>query len=246
MEGFKPLANAKFGVKELMQRHKGATGAIVGTGTSLTDFDVEMVKKRDVEVTIGVNEAVKLFTPNFLVLRDEGAVPKMYKNIHPSTTVVMACRTMRWIVTAETEEQDLIIEKFSGLENLYYADFESEVDDPQTTLFYRLGIATAAFSLAHCLEISRCYLYGFDFYALEKTHYAAGVNIPPHDDKWEIPGKAGFFTTEPLNIMCQSIEDHRHMWGGVEFINMSRHSQLRCFPVDPVESLPKEKLSHGG
>jgi hypothetical protein len=233
------LPDARYGLGDLVDAFKGETGAIVGCGTSIEGFDFETLRSQGVGLVVGVNECVKFLRPDILVLRDEVAVPKLYRHLHPETTVVMATRTLRWIAGGATTEHEAIQDTFRSLRRLYVAEFEREVRDRTTTLFYDKGSATGALSLARCVGLARCYLYGFDFYRRIDQQYAYHCNVPNDDEVAPIPAMPGYYSSYSLTTMCASIAANMREWDGTEFINRSRYSRLTCFPIDPIDSLPR-------
>lgn len=230
------LSNAVHGLAALKGRHAGGVGAIVGTGTSLEGFDFGQLERLD--ATIGVNEATKLCVPDYLVLCDRRAVPKAAPFLVPErTTVVMACRTMNGVARGGDEREQGPLSK---VRELYYAEFTQHTVTPEDSkkLFYNRGILTAGLSLAVWLGLKRCFLFGFDFFRREEKLYAYDIS-PARPEQTRTTGMPNRLTTPAFDSMKLGVETNLGQWKSCEFVNMSRHSLLTCFPIDEENSLPK-------
>lgn len=228
--------NAILGLSDLIGTFSHCTGACVGTGLSVEGLDLGLLDSLD--VTIGVNEVPKFFDPDFLVITDTRAIVKVMEHLNPDKTKVVCSMRAMHLIAYDDEYRAA----FRKLERIYYCHFAQTVADgafPEETLFYIRGVASAAFALACALGLDTCFLYGFDFYRFHQKVYAYDINIARPEELHSIKGYRTIYTTPAFEGMINSITQNQAAYEGVKFINMSRYSQLKCFPIHE-NALPPE------
>lgn len=243
-ESISTYSNLSQDLTPLINRYYGLTGAIIGTGISIEGFDfMSLRSEMDVAVTIGVNECIRFFSTDYLCLCDVQALPKVYPYIDTKkTSIVISRKTFEWCVNKNNKTKKLIAEKLSKVPEIFSINFAgSFVGNPSEFLFYSRGIATSALSLACCFGLKRCFLFGLDFYRKIHQKYAYDISPPDKVDLLTIPYEPRFYSTPPMRSMREAIEQNVNIWDGTEFINMSRFSQLKCFPIDEERSLPRKE-----
>lgn len=230
------------GLADLIGAHKGCEGAIIGTGTSLEGFDF---KNLEGLVTIGLNESVKLFTPEYLVLKDTRAVRKSYLNITANTTLVIDDGVLAWMrrypwpknpehLRQTGHPEQPVMPFLAAARRVFVTEFHhgrGRRPDPQRLLFYNCGILTGALSLACVLGLSRVHLYGIDMYRRESQQYAYDISPAAPGVLKEIRGLPGLYITPSMESMARAVERNTAAWQEVEIVNHSRYSQLKCFPI---------------
>jgi len=239
---FEKPPHAELELDNLINAHKGQTGAIIGTGLSVEGFNWASLKKEyGVSVTIGLNQCVKFFSPNYLCMADAHSFDLVWKYIDDKTKMVIPRRIAEHVL----RRPGIIADRFNQL-GMYIVPFTNKIKgkDIRDVLFFDRGIATAALALAACVGLERCYLFGLDFFRQKDKEYAYDIYPPLQTDNWKISDEPELYQTPNLKSMSDAVDRHWEKWGGIEFINMSRYSQIRCFPIDDLRALPPRGKLH--
>ncbi len=233
------------GIASLIDSCAGLSCAIIGTGTSLEGFDFAELEKLDdgFVPTIGMNEAVKLCVPTYAVVCDPRAWRKAWMHYDPRTTLIMGRRC--WKITQHESPMEprtgrTALAMVQNHPRVHVATYTHEPDPLQieNQLFWHGAILTAALSLACALGCRKAYLYGVDFYRTADRAYAHNLSLKSPEDLIETE-RLGLYRTPSFDSMRNYVRQNLEKWEGLEVVNMSRYSQLGCFPVDRERGLPR-------
>lgn len=218
----------------LIGRHEGCTGAIIGSGTSLEGFDYTQIDEHEPDgrvIKIGMNESCKLLRPDYLCIMDHNGYRKTWEIIDQETTLILGrsvWSSMRQAPHFNPRTQENALDKLRELREFVAVKYQS-VDIDEESLWASQTILTGALSLAVCLGLRRVFLYGCDFYRRFDREYAYDIGASKQENLEELPG--GRYTTPSYRAMKNAIERNVKVWEDLEVVNMSKRSELKCFPI---------------
>lgn len=151
-----PPDHAAPSVCEHVGRYAGSTVYVVGTGTSLAEFDYNRLVGR---ITIGLNNAVFAFAPTYHLYSDNSIRIRYWKHAYdPSTTIVVQDQVAREARERKWPYYDQVRTFCRVNDNL--ADIPRNNDQ----LWVQRTVATAGIMLAWKLAAARIFLLGVDGY----------------------------------------------------------------------------------
>lgn len=216
------------GIGALFNVHAGARCAIIGTGTSMDNFDLSTLD--DYDVTIGLNESIKWYASTYLAMIDTRCIAKVmeYVGCRVETTAVLSEEVIdRLLARPPCTPRGVFADReFAKMRARY--SFKAGVTIDAAMLACVGGVLSAGLSLAKWVGAVECDLYGCDFYRLFAKKYAFTVGEnPEHMRNVDVDGKR--FITDAMLFMVQAIEQHKEIWSGMRVRNMNPLSELRCF-----------------
>lgn len=238
--------SSTLGIDDLIGRHEGSTVAIVGTGLSLDGYDFgELERVTDGKIwTIGINGAVRLLTPDYAVCCDPRAYAKAWPYYDSSTTLVLGERVWRRATTephwkpGSKETSDEAMKRMRVHVCRFCPDQPEDIEMARW-LFFSVATLTSALTLADAMGFSVVLLLGIDLYRRRETQYAHDIEPASPDTLEEIPGSPDLYITPQLRAQRDVIERNADRWSFDQVVNLSRHSQLRSWPIDERLALPR-------
>jgi hypothetical protein len=152
-------------------QHKDEDIFVVGTGTSLHDFNWDKLKEK---ITVGLNDAVK-FVPEltYHFFSDRNLFKQRYAKHEISENTIVVC------------QQDVVTKRencHKFCDHLDQMRIFSRIPNPTNAkkedsfLFVNSTVATGGVMMAYKLGAKRIYIMGIDAYCYKDKYYADGQN----------------------------------------------------------------------
>lgn len=218
---------------------------VVGTGTSLRDFDYEKLSGR---LTIALNDAARFFEPWCLIHSDE-ALWTHYKGLALNSTRAVVCQP--------ASVRHYLQDKKCAFRSKLYAFkrvHEPKIGRGDELLYCERTVATAAIYLAWKLGASRIFLLGVDGYRLgRKFYYADGTASRRHYEviRKFVDGREVETRHERWNRNLRATQNalvkwYPGPWPGAGIYNLSELSTIDAFEkVEEVLALRETAVMQG-
>lgn len=209
--------------------HKKNTVSIICSGTSFENTDLS---KLDETVSITVNEMMGFYESDYVFITSYESMVKLFPKVMTTDR--------RVIITYEHVLKELgrgtLYDYRTGRDLLEKVEMTPNwviIEGTGTTVVDAIDMASELQIPGAEEPIRTIELYGVDYCSPINKHYAYGIKREIHYNG-ESSGD-GLYSTVKWDKDRRAVEDMVSRWQGVEIVNMSKISKLKCFKKGVLE-----------